>query len=75
MELLENDGPQWVVQPLIDVGLDLAEIGDLVVRLAFEGIVGEERGLAGLPDLVADRPPEIRAAWIQTISRLLALEP
>jgi hypothetical protein len=76
MELLGRDQPQWVVQPLIDAGLELEQIRELVFRLAFEGIVGAAGGgTAGLRDLVADRPPQVQAAWAQTIGRLLVLEP
>ena len=76
MELLGRDQPQWVVQPLIDAGLELEQIRVLVFRLAFEGIVGEARGgLAGLSDLVADRPAQVQEAWAQTLGRLLLLEP
>jgi hypothetical protein len=67
---------QWVVQPLIDAGMAPGQIADLVFRLAFQDIVSEGRDtLAALPRLVADRPPEVRTAWAQTIARLLLLEP
>ena len=69
MELLGRREPQWVVQPLIDAGLDLEEIRDLVFRLAFDGIVGD---LPRLRDPVAGRPPEVQAAWLETVGRLLA---
>lgn len=76
MELLGRDQPLWVVQPLIDVGMELEQIRTLVFRLAFEGIVGEAcSSLAGLQELVADRPPPVQAAWVQTIGRMLAYEP
>ena len=76
MELLGRAQPQWVVQPLLDAGLELEQIRVLVFRLAFEGIVGEERGgPAGLRDLVADHPAEVQAAWVETIGRLMVLEP
>ena len=75
MELLGRDQPLWVVQPLIDAGMELEQIRTLVFRLAFEGIVGEAcSSPAGLQELVADRPPEVRAAWVQTVSRMLAFE-
>ena len=61
----------WVVQPLIDAGLAPEEIERLVCRLAFDAIVG--RGtLDGLGDLVDGRTPEVRAAWTQSITRMLA---
>ncbi len=76
MELLGRDQPLWVVQPLIDAGMELEQIRTLVFRLAFEGIVGEAcSSMAGLQELVADRPPQVQAAWVQTIGRMLAFEP
>ena len=64
-----------MVQPLIDAGLELAEIHELVVQLAFEDIVTEGRGtVARTAELVADRSPAVQAAWAQTISRMLTLE-
>jgi hypothetical protein len=67
---------RWLIQPLIDAGLPLDEIGTLVVRLAFAGIVAEGGGvLAAVRDLVADHPPAVRAAWHQTIGRMLVAEP
>jgi hypothetical protein len=66
---------QWVVQPLIDAGLELGQIAELVFRLAFQDIVSEGRDtVASLPGLVADRSAEVRTAWAQTIARLLLLE-
>lgn len=76
MELLGHGQSLWVVQPLIDAGMELEQIRTLVFRLAFEGIVGEAcSSLAGLQELVADRPPRVQAAWVQTIGRMLAFEP
>ncbi|WP_460683225.1 hypothetical protein [Modestobacter lapidis] len=76
VELLGRDQAQWVIQPLIDAGLEVGQIQDLVFRVAFEDIVGELRGfLPGLRDLVADRPLPVQAAWARTISRMLMLTP
>jgi hypothetical protein len=76
VEVLGRGQPQWVVQPLIDAGVELDQIRVLVFRLAFEDIVGVgPNSLAGLRDLVADRPAQVRAAWAQTIGRLLLMEP
>ena len=66
---------QWVVQPLVDVGVELEEIRDLVFRLVFDDIVSGGRDtLTSLGALVADRPAEVQAAWAQLIGRLLMLE-
>jgi hypothetical protein len=66
---------QWVVQPLLDAGVALPQVCELVFDLAFGDIVTAGRGtIASLGDLVADRSPEVRSAWAQMISRLLLLE-
>ena len=64
----------WLIEPLLDVGLDLDEIKSLVFRLAFEGIVcADESGATSVEQLVGDRPPEVRAAWARMIDRMLVL--
>ncbi len=63
---------QWVIQPLIDAGLDLKHIQTLIFRLAFDAITGE-----GCPPgsdvtfLVADQSPEVQTAWLAAIGRML----
>ena len=75
MESPSRAEQQWVVQPLIDVGVDVDEIGHLLFRLAFEAVVSEGRDtLAGAVGLVADRSAEVRAAWAEVIGRLLVLD-
>ena len=67
---------QWVVQPLLDVGLPPSAIESLLVRLAFEAVVdegGQVLGRAWGP--VDGWPPEVRAAWTGTLARMLSLEP
>lgn len=64
----------WLIEPLLDVGLDLDEIRSLVFLLAFEGIVcADEGGATSVQQLVGDRPPEVQAAWARMIDRMLAL--
>jgi hypothetical protein len=66
---------QWVVQPLLDVGLDQDQIRDMVFRLAFQDVVSEGRDtLRWVTELVVDQPAEVRTAWAQTIARMLTLE-
>ncbi|MGY2085876.1 hypothetical protein [Blastococcus sp. SYSU DS0539] len=61
----------WIVQPLVDAGLDLDDIRVLVTRLGFEAVVGGPRGVdARLLDVVGDRPHDVRAAWVETIDRM-----
>jgi hypothetical protein len=65
----------WLIQPLLDAGLQLDQIRTLVFRLAFEGIVTEGRGtLAAVRELVADQPRSVQAAWAQTIGRMILLD-
>ena len=65
----------WVVQPLIDVGLDLEEIRVLLVRLSFDVIVRAETATAAeAMSLVEGQPVRVRAAWAETIDRMMALE-
>ena len=64
----------WVVQPLIDAGLDLEEIMVLLVRLSFDVIVRAETATAAeAMSLVEGRPVGVRAAWAETIDRMMAL--
>jgi hypothetical protein len=66
---------QWVVQPLIDAGLALDQVRDLVVSLAFADIVSEGRGtLAWLGEAVVDQPAAVRTAWRLTIARMFTLD-
>ncbi|MBB3677515.1 hypothetical protein [Modestobacter versicolor] len=75
MESRAREQQQWVVQPLIEAGVELDQVRELVFRLAFEDIVSEGRGtLACVAELVADRSPEVQQAWAQTIARMLTLE-
>jgi hypothetical protein len=65
----------WVIQPLIDAGLAREEVCSLVFQLAFQDIVTEGRGTpTALSELVADHPVAVRAAWVQTISRLITAD-
>jgi hypothetical protein len=72
VEPLIREQPHWVLQPLVDAGLSLEEIGVLVFRFGFAAVVGEGRGpAAALPDPVGDQAPEVRAAWQETVGRML----
>lgn len=74
MDGVAHPQPHWLIQPLIEAGLDLEEIRTLVFRLGFDAIVGRggTSGLAGVvTDPVTGRPPEVRAAWAEVIGRML----
>ena len=63
-----------IIEPLVDAGLELERIRDLLFRLAFDAIVSDG-GLtvSCLTDVVRDQPPEVRAAWIRVVGRMIAL--
>ena len=76
MELRPRSQQQWVLQPLIDAGVDLDDIGHLVFRLAFETIVRDGMdALVSARELVADRSADVREAWAETLRRMVMLEP
>jgi hypothetical protein len=63
-----------IIEPLVDAGLELERIRDLLFRLAFDAIVSEGgTTVSRLTDVVRDQPPEVRAAWTQVIGRMIAL--
>ena len=72
VESVAQDDPNWVLQPLVEVGLPQEQIRGLVFRLAFDAVVSEGRGgVAAVTDVVRDEPAEVRAAWAKMIGRML----
>lgn len=67
------DGRRWILQPLIDAGLRPREIEALMYRVAFEAITRGPGFDANVPDMVADRAAPVRVAWLETITRMIAL--
>lgn len=66
---------RWVVQPLLDAGLDRTAVEDLVHRLVlhlFRAGRAQPR-LAELAALVDDQAPRVRAAWTEHLSRMYAV--
>jgi hypothetical protein len=64
---------EWVIRPLIDAGLGLDRIKDLLFRLGFESIVSEGRGTAiHVSTMVESEPPHVRAAWHEVIDRMIS---
>src|SRR4051812_20898331 len=64
VERLTPDLQSWVVEPLLEAGLDLEEIRSLVFRLAFESIVDAASGPAAiLRNVVAGEPEAVQSAW------------
>jgi len=65
---------EWVIRPLIDAGLGLDRIRDLLFRLGFEAIVSEGRGTAAaVTTVIGDQPVHVQAAWTEVIDRMIAL--
>jgi hypothetical protein len=65
---------EWIIRPLVDAGLGLDRVRDLLFRLGFEAIVSEGRGTAAqVVQLVEAEPPHVRAAWHEVIGRMIAL--
>jgi hypothetical protein len=65
---------EWIVRPLLDAGLGLDLIRDLLFRLGFAAIVSEGRGTAAeVATIVSGQPPHVQAAWHEVIDRMLSL--
>jgi hypothetical protein len=65
---------EWVIRPLIDAGLGLDRIKDLLFRLGFESIVSEGRGTAiQVSTMVESEPPRVQAAWHEVIDRMISM--
>jgi len=60
-----------IVQPLLDAGVSLEELKSMLFDVAFAGMVGGPELDASLRDVVAGRPVAVRAAWVETVSRML----
>ncbi|MCF6745523.1 hypothetical protein E9529_14835 [Blastococcus sp. KM273128] len=72
---MESTAPRqltaWLVQPLVDAGLDPGEIQAFVTRLGFEAVVAGDRGAdKRILDVVGNQPCEVRAAWLEVIDRM-----
>jgi hypothetical protein len=65
---------EWVIRPLIDAGLGLDRIRELLFRLGFEAIVSEGRSTAAhVSTMVSSEPPHVQAAWHEVIGRMLSM--
>ena len=73
MATIAHDHQLWLIQPLLDAGLELDEVRMLVVRLVSAADIADWWiAPSSLTRLVSDRPPEVRAAWIEVIDRMIA---
>jgi hypothetical protein len=66
------DPRRWIVQPLIDAGLPSETITDLLFRLGFEAVARPADLDGWVRAVVADQPAAVRAAWVETLSRMIA---
>jgi hypothetical protein len=61
----EQEHCYWLIEPLLAAGMDLDGVRTRIVRLALDP------GPRNLARLVDDQPPHVRAAWTETIERML----
>ncbi|WP_158544863.1 hypothetical protein [Blastococcus sp. TF02-09] len=66
------DPRQWILQPLVDAGLPSETITDLLLRLSVEAVAGTGDLDGGAHAVVDGRPSDVRAAWVETLSRMIA---
>ncbi|WP_040337060.1 hypothetical protein [Candidatus Blastococcus massiliensis] len=66
------DPRQWILQPLVDAGLPPQTIADLLFRLSFEAVASDGTLAGGAHAVVDGRPAPVRAAWVETLSRMIA---
>jgi hypothetical protein len=72
---LPHQQHEWVIRPLIDAGLGLDRIRELLFRLGFEAIVSEGRSTAAqVSTMVSSEPPHVQAAWHQVIGRMISMD-
>ena len=66
------DPRAWILQPLVDAGLPSQTITDLIFRLGFEAVARQRDLDDGVRAVVRDQPAEVQAAWVETLSRMIA---
>src|SRR3712207_2056652 len=63
---------EWLLRPLIDAGLGIDRIRELLFRFCFDAIVSEGP-VAQVSTLVGDQPAPVRAAWNEVVQRMTSL--
>ena len=58
----------WIIQPLLDAGLDHDDVRELLFRVSFDSLVTAAPGDVAF---LRSQPPAFRAAWIETFDRML----
>lgn len=66
------DPRQWILQPLVAAGLPPQTITDLLFRLSFESLARDGAADDGARAVVDGHPPAVQAAWVETLSRMIA---
>ncbi len=66
-----RSGQEWVLAPLLGSGLPVEELRTMLFEVAFAGIRGAGELDASLRTVVAGRTDAVRAAWIETIDRMI----
>ena len=62
----------WIIQPLLEAGLDLDSVRELMFRVSFECTVTDGRcDVSDVAALLGPQPTAVRAAWITTVDRML----
>jgi hypothetical protein len=75
VERFPRDVGAWVVQPLVDAGLALEQVTDLVFRVVFDDVVSEGgSSVDAVWNVVRDQSAEVRSAWALMIGRLLSVD-
>ena len=67
-----DSGRLWVIQPLLDAGLAVDDVGRLLLRVTFDCLVGGRSDISDVSAFLGEQPPPVRAAWVETVNRMLA---
>jgi len=67
-----DSGRLWVIQPLLDAGLAVDDVGTLLLRVTFDCLVGGRSDISDVSAFLGEQPPPVRAAWVETVNCMLA---
>jgi hypothetical protein len=74
VESLSAEQRYRIIEPLVDAGLELEQIRALLFRLAFDAVIsGGSTTVADVATVVRDQSPEVQAAWMRVIGRMIVL--
>ena len=63
--------PQWIVAPLLHAVLHVDDVRTLLLRVTFECLTGGRSDLSDVSTFLGEQPPLVRAAWVETVNRML----